>query len=63
MKLNDFKNYKHTGGTCPSCNTQSVVLYDEFHGETFCPKCGLVLSSPARKSVVELIKFEAEKNK
>ena len=61
MKLND-KNLKHTGGDCPSCNSQGQVLYDEFHGETFCAKCGLVLHTPTRKSMVELIE-EAEKRK
>jgi len=55
MKLNDFKNYKHTGRKCPSCN-QGVVLFDTHHGETFCTKCGLVLHSPAWKSVVELMR-------
>ena len=45
MKLNDFyKNMKHTGGTCPSCKNSESVLFDEFHGETFCAKCGLVLN-------------------
>lgn len=62
MKLNDY-NLKHTGGNCPSCKTQSSVLYDELHGETFCGKCGLVLHSPTRKSIVELIEEAEKKNK
>lgn len=54
MKLNDFyKNMKHTGGTCPSCKNSESVLYDTFHGETFCAKCGLVMHNTTRNSIVE----------
>lgn len=54
MKLNDFyKNMKHTGGSCPFCKNSGSVLFDEFHGETFCAKCGFVFNS-TRKSVVEI---------
>lgn len=55
MKLNDFyKNLKHTKRKCPFCKNSESVLFDEFHGETFCAKCGLVLHNSTRKSVVEI---------
>lgn len=60
MKLNDY-NLKHTKGTCPFCNTSESVVYDEFHGETFCEQCGYVLQNSTRKSIVEL--SEEAKNK
>ena len=63
MKLNDFKNMKHTDGYCPICKNQSEILYDEFHGETFCCKCGYVLSNPARYSVVEIIEKAIKKGR
>ena len=63
MKLNDFKNMKHTQGDCPCCYSQRSVLFDEFHGETFCAKCGLVLHSTTRNSVVEFIEEASKKSK
>ena len=56
MKLNDLKNMKHTGGTCPSCKNSESVLYDTFHGETFCAKCGFVMYNSTRKTQLLNIK-------
>ena len=53
-------NMKHSERYCPLCETQSIVCYDEFHGETFCTTCGLVLQDTTRISVVELM-IKAEK--
>ena len=64
MKLNDFyKNMKHTGGTCPYCKNSESVLYDEFHGETFCAKCGFILHYSARNSDVEHEKGKLKRKK
>lgn len=64
MKLNDFyKNLKHTGRVCPFCKNSESVLFDTFHGETFCAKCGLVLQNSTRKSVVELSKRKLKRKK
>ena len=54
MKLNDFKNMKHTDGYCPICKNQSEILYDEFHGETFCCKCGYVLRFEVNVFIVNI---------
>jgi len=59
MKFNENK-MKHADSYCPICKTSEHTLFDEFHGETYCSKCGLVLHGTARTSIVELIK-EAKK--
>ena len=56
MNLNDYSNMKHADSFCPICKTSEISLYDEYHGETFCAKCGLVLHrQDSRKSAVEYI--------
>jgi len=62
MKLNETL-FKHADGTCPSCNNSESVLFDEFHGETYCSQCGLVLHSTARNSIVEIMREAKEKGK
>jgi transcription initiation factor TFIIIB Brf1 subunit/transcription initiation factor TFIIB len=62
MKLNET-HYKHAGGTCPYCKNSEQLLFDEFHGETYCTQCGLVLHSSARNSIVEIIREAEEKEK
>jgi len=59
MKLNETQ-MKHADSYCPICKTSEHTLYDEFHGESYCCTCGLVLQDSARKSIVELIE-EAKK--
>ena len=50
MNLNEC-NFKHARMYCYSCKTQSHTLYDEFHGEIYCSKCGIVLHRMARTPV------------
>lgn len=53
MKLNE-NNFKHTGSFCPACKTSEYSLYDEFHGETYCVKCGQILhETTTRNSIVK----------
>ena len=62
MKLNET-NFKHTGGNCPFCKSEQI-LFDEFHGETYCTECGLIIHTVyARKSIVELIRESQKKEK
>lgn len=46
---------KHAERYCPFCKTSDYTLLDEFHGEVFCEKCGLVIQGTYnRNSIVEL---------
>ena len=37
------ENCKHvTGWECPYCEETEEILYDEYRGEIFCWKCGLI---------------------
>lgn len=46
---------KHVERYCPFCKTSDYTLLDEFHGEVFCEKCGLVIQGTYnRNSIVEL---------
>lgn len=36
-----MKNFVKKERPCEECGN-SYLLYDSFHAETFCPKCGLV---------------------
>lgn len=62
MKLNE-KNLKHTDGFCPICKNSEYTLFDGFHGETYCSKCGYVLHSSTRNSIVEHEREAKEKEK
>ena len=45
---------KHAERYCPFCKTSDYTLLDQFHGETFCEKCGFVFQGHNnRKSIVE----------
>ena len=35
-------NYKHINVICPECKNNQILV-DDFHQETYCTKCGLVL--------------------
>lgn len=54
MKINKY-NFKHADEYCHICKTSEWSLFDEHRGEVYCAKCGLVLRSPTRKSVVEIL--------
>ncbi|WP_406532496.1 TFIIB-type zinc ribbon-containing protein [Methanobrevibacter sp.] len=46
---------KHAARHCPFCKTSDYTLFDEFRGEVFCEKCGLVFhGTNSRNSVVKL---------
>ena len=38
------KNHKHKREYCPQCQTVEYTLYDNHLDETYCNRCGLVLT-------------------
>lgn len=31
---------------CPNCRKRPILRYDDIHDETYCLRCGLVISAP-----------------
>ena len=56
-------NYKHPGVTCPKCRTPEHVVYDHFHGETFCTQCGLVIKDNRLPRITLILQKEKQKEK
>ena len=54
-------NYKHINIICPECQSNQILV-DEFHQETYCTKCGLVLQSPIIFRITEIIEAEENRN-
>ena len=47
---------------CPECKTEQV-LYDTFHNETFCNKCGLILKDNSLSLITDLMQEDRDKER
>ena len=56
------KNYPHIRITCPECKSKEI-LYDNFHDETFCEKCGLIIKDNTLFSIPKAIIKSQQKEK
>ena len=54
-------NYKHINIICPECKNNQILV-DEFHQETYCTKCGLVLKDNTIFKLSNVIQAEENKN-
>ena len=53
--------YKHTRTPCPECRTNKYTVLDSHHAETYCKKCGLVISDSSIFSIKEYLETEETK--
>ena len=54
-------NYKHINIICPECKNNQILV-DDFHQETYCTKCGLVLQDNTIFKLSNVIQAEENKN-
>ena len=52
--------YKHINNICPECKGDNILI-DDFHQETYCTQCGLVLKDTSITSYVTIIEYETYK--
>lgn len=52
--------YKHINIICPECKGDNILI-DDFHQETYCTQCGLVLKDTSITSYVTIIEYETFK--
>ena len=55
-------NFKHINVICPECKSDNIII-DDFHQETYCTRCGLVLQSPIIFQITKIIEAEENKNR
>ena len=55
-------NYKIIRTHCPECKSNKI-LYDNFHDETFCNHCGLILKDNTLTLITTIIQEDKEKEK
>jgi transcription initiation factor TFIIIB Brf1 subunit/transcription initiation factor TFIIB len=55
-------NYKHINVICPECKNNQILV-DDFHQETYCTKCGLVLQDNTIFKLSNVIQAEENKNR
>jgi hypothetical protein len=55
-------NNKHINVICPECKSNQILV-DDFHKETYCTQCGLVLQDTTIFKVTRLIMAEEAKNR
>ena len=55
-------NYKHINIICPECKSEDILV-DDFHQETYCTHCGLVLQDNTIFKVTLIIEAEEKKNR
>ena len=55
-------NYKHINIICPECKNNQILV-DDFHQETYCTKCGLVLQDNTIFKLSNVIQAEENKNR
>jgi transcription initiation factor TFIIIB Brf1 subunit/transcription initiation factor TFIIB len=55
-------NNKHINVICPECKSTDILV-DDFHQETYCTKCGLVLKDTSIFRVSLVITAEENKNR
>lgn len=57
---NEYNN-KHINIICPECKSEDILI-DDFHQETYCTQCGLVLQDNTIFKVTLIIEAEEKKN-
>ena len=72
QKEEEMKYKKITKKVCPECGMEHTTKYDPIHTETYCKKCGLVLTAqymqhnfifPGLKTITIKIPLEDEEEK
>ena len=54
--------YRRIKTTCPECKSDNI-LYDNFHDETFCNHCGLILQDNRLSLITELMREDKERER
>ena len=55
-------NYRHIRIICPECKSDEILV-DPFHQETYCTRCGLILSDNSIFKITNVLELEDEKNR
>ena len=61
-KMSQEYNNKHINIICPECKSDNI-LKDDFHQETYCTNCGLVLQDTTIFKITRAIEAEERKNR
>ena len=55
-------NHKHIRIICEECKSDNILV-DQYHGETYCLHCGLVLQDTTIFQITKAIEAEERKNR
>ena len=59
--MQDETTFPHVQTTCPECK-HTEILYDSFHQETYCTRCGLVLHDTTLFQITRAIEEDKYRN-
>ena len=55
-------NFKHTTIVCPECKNTNILI-DDYHQETYCTQCGLIINDNTIFQITSILEQEEEKNR
>ena len=61
-KMSTEYNYKHINIICPECKHDNILV-DDFHQETYCTHCGLILQDTTIFRITIILEHEDKKNR
>lgn len=55
-------NYRHVKTICPECKGDNILV-DDYHQETYCTNCGLIIHDNTLYKITQELEKQANKNR